>query len=122
MNLIIERLSKILESYQSHKTIVIWGAGLLGKQIQNCITLNFPQHTIIGFVDQSVSSADETTQRYPIDALSVLQPDIVIIASVAYEKEIKAQYNAQFTDKHSVIVSFSFTLEKNIQRVFPELH
>lgn len=107
MNLIIERLDRKLKGYQDSKTIVIWGAGLLGNQIEDYIQHQFPQHTIIGVVDLSITIANPSTHRYPINGLAQLQSDLVIVASVAYENEIVDQYKSQYANENSEIISFS---------------
>ena len=106
MNLILKRLANKLAEVQDSDRIVIWGAGLLGRQCQTYMQTHFPEKHLVGFVDSSVSDVNEGEGLYPLSHLQSLSPDLLIIASIVYRDEICSRLGEQFPQFTDCVFAF----------------
>lgn len=101
--------------------IVIFGAGTLGKQLNNKLQ---QEYEIIGYIDNDTSIQKDLIDGimiYPVSAISVLQYDYVVIATMS--PEMFTAMNQQLLDigiAEDKIITKYYIPEGNARKVFVE--
>ena len=98
--LLANRIQQRCRHLQDGASVVVWGAGQLGQQVQRLLKSDFPRLIFKGFVDRSapLQQARTGSTIYPIAALPSLRPDYVIVASLAYQPQILAQIAEDYAE------------------------
>lgn len=109
MNLISQRIEGYLKANTQYQSVVIWGSGQIGFQVYNLIKNKFKHIQLLGFIDtnaQEIITKNEYT-IYPKVHIGKLNPDLVIIASIAYEGEIYDVIKNEFPNYKNRIYTIS---------------
>lgn len=93
MDILIQRLKLHFNNYTAPVSVLIWGAGQLGEVVASVIEQEWPQLSVQGFIDTSVQQVITKGQCtvYPVDKVSSITFDVLIVSSLEYESEIISQ-------------------------------
>lgn len=103
MQLLVDRLDKKLRAMNSATRYVLWGTGELGEKFLHHIQHSYPNFSCLGFTSNTVTEQSSNCfygiKGIPVNALFDLKPDLLIVASVRFEKDILLEVNRILTDK-----------------------
>ena len=90
---------------QSHKKILIYGAGTVGEFIYY-----FLKDQTIAFIDKNVDTLNKTIDNLPIyspDMLSTLDYDMIIVSSLGHEEVLINELNLTYSIDRNKILTFN---------------
>lgn len=116
MTLLDTRLQRYITILKPQGALVIWGCGQLGHAVYQSLSAAFPDLEVAGFIDSSVSheTSIDGVIVYPPDFLTVLDPSLIIIASIAFEEDICALIASRFAKFENKIITLTSSKDHKI--------
>ena len=109
--LLTERVRQLCHPLPANTRVVVWGAGQLGQQVMRTLQADCAHLVLLGYVDRSIQSVQVSSQPaiYPLSELLSLRPDVVVVASLAYQAQIIAEIADNYPQLNAGVVSLSPT-------------